>query len=332
MEARARRDGRAEPHGGRALRPLPRLHGVRHLVPVGRAVRPADRVDARARSRRSTPRRSASALLRGLLFRVFPHPRRLRAALRLAPVGRAVPLPRRFRAARASSRRRGAAAATSPAVTPAQGRAGRARRAAHGLRPERRLRRRERATARVLAADGYEVVAPPSGLLRRARAARRPARGGQSARARAASTRSRASTSIVTNAAGLRLAPEGLGWLSGTIAAAAFAAKVRDVAELLAARPRARRHPLPLRVALQDSCHLAPRAAVPRSSRAMLGAHPGARGRRAGRAGDLLRQRRDLQPRPARRRPRARRPQGGERARDRAGASTRARTPAAWSR
>ena len=40
--------------------------------------------------------------------------------------------------------------------------------------------------------------------------------------------------------------------------AAAFSAKVRDVTELLAAiEPRAARHPLPLRVAYHDACHLA---------------------------------------------------------------------------
>jgi glycolate oxidase iron-sulfur subunit len=40
--------------------------------------------------------------------------------------------------------------------------------------------------------------------------------------------------------------------------AAAFSARVRDVAELLAEHePRARRHPLPLRVAYHDACHLA---------------------------------------------------------------------------
>ena len=40
--------------------------------------------------------------------------------------------------------------------------------------------------------------------------------------------------------------------------AEAFAAKVRDVHELLAAdEPRAERHPVPLKVAYHDACHLA---------------------------------------------------------------------------
>ena len=37
---------RAEPDRDRALRPLPRVHGLRHELPVGRALRPADRGDA----------------------------------------------------------------------------------------------------------------------------------------------------------------------------------------------------------------------------------------------------------------------------------------------
>ena len=55
-----RRIDRADRHGRRALRPLPRLHGLRDLVPVRRAVRPADRADARLR-RGSPPPHAARA-------------------------------------------------------------------------------------------------------------------------------------------------------------------------------------------------------------------------------------------------------------------------------
>ena len=48
MQAITRRHGRAEPHRRRALRPLPRLHGLPHLVPVRGEVRQADRARARA--------------------------------------------------------------------------------------------------------------------------------------------------------------------------------------------------------------------------------------------------------------------------------------------
>ena len=53
--------------------------------------------------------------------------------------------------------------------------------------------------------------------------------------------------------------------------AAAFSAKVRDVTELLAEHePQAPRHPLPLRVAYHDACHLAHAQAVRAQPRALL--------------------------------------------------------------
>jgi glycolate oxidase iron-sulfur subunit len=66
-----------------------------------------------------------------------------------------------------------------------------------------------------------------------------------------------------------------LGWLLDDERASTFAAKVRDVGELLAeTRPRAARHPLPLRVALQDSCHLRHAQKLPLASSASLGRIP----------------------------------------------------------
>ena len=97
--------------------------------------------------------------------------------------------------------------------------------------------------------------------------------------------------------------------------AAAFSAKVRDVSEVLAEAAVAELSGirLPLTVAFQDSCHLLHAQRVRSAPRAMLAADPGARRRRAGGAGALLRKRRHLQHGPARGRARARRAQGGER-------------------
>ena len=98
MKALARRDGRAERDRRRALRPLPRLHGLPDRVPVRRAVRRADRADPRARRAGVPPPARRSACCAAPIFAVFPHPRRLRAALALAPLGRvlrAARLPRR---------------------------------------------------------------------------------------------------------------------------------------------------------------------------------------------------------------------------------------------
>jgi glycolate oxidase iron-sulfur subunit len=57
---------------------------------------------------------------------------------------------------------------------------------------------------------------------------------------------------------------------------ARFAAKVRDVSELLGALPpRAPRHPLPLKVAYHDACHLAHAQRVRAEPRALLRGIPG---------------------------------------------------------
>ena len=58
--------------------------------------------------------------------------------------------------------------------------------------------------------------------------------------------------------------------------AAAFSQKVRDVSEVLATNgPRAERHPLPVRVAFQDSCHLLHAQRVRSAPREALKAVPG---------------------------------------------------------
>jgi glycolate oxidase iron-sulfur subunit len=58
--------------------------------------------------------------------------------------------------------------------------------------------------------------------------------------------------------------------------AAAFSAKVRDIHEILAEHePRAPRHPLPLKVAYHDACHLAHAQGVREPPRAVLRSIPG---------------------------------------------------------
>jgi glycolate oxidase iron-sulfur subunit len=62
---------------------------------------------------------------------------------------------------------------------------------------------------------------------------------------------------VVVNSSGCGSHLKELGWLLGDERSAAFATKVRDAGELLARLPpRAARHPLPTRIALQDPCHL----------------------------------------------------------------------------
>jgi glycolate oxidase iron-sulfur subunit len=132
-----------------------------------------------------------------------------------------------------------------------------------------------RATARVLAADGFEVVAPPQGCCGALSVhAGRLEEGKTFARKLVAAFAD--VETVVVNAAGCGSHLKELGWLLGDDDAAAFSQKVRDVGELLAElTPQARRHPLPLVVALQDSCHLRHAQALPVVAGAMLAHIPG---------------------------------------------------------
>ncbi len=100
--------------------------------------------------------------VRGLLFRVLPYPGRMRAALALAPLGRALPLPRRLRPlvdVAPPWRGKGDVATITRAVGARRGRVG----LLTGCVQSAVFPDVNAATARVLAADGYEVVAPPQG-------------------------------------------------------------------------------------------------------------------------------------------------------------------------
>ena len=132
------------------------------------------------------------------------------------------------------------------------------------------------ATARVLAADGYEVVAPPQGCCGALSVhAGRLEEGKAFARSLIGAFDDDLDL-VVVNSSGCGSHLKELGWLLEDERAEAFAAKVRDVGELLAATPtQAPRHPLPLRVALQDSCHLRHAQALPLSSLTSLTRIPG---------------------------------------------------------
>jgi len=134
------------------------------------------------------------------------------------------------------------------------------------------------ATARLLQRAGYTVLVPPAqgccGALHlhwgdRAEA-RRLARANVAALADA--------DWVVTNAAGCGTALRDYGHLlPEEPAAAALAARVRDVTELLAAALPEPRHPLPLTVTYHEPCHLAHGQRVREAPRALLRAIPGLR-------------------------------------------------------
>jgi glycolate oxidase iron-sulfur subunit len=213
-------------------------------------------------------------LLRWLLFQVLPHPGRMRTALRLAPLGRLAPLPRSFRPLvelAPSWRAREEIPAVTPAAGPRRARVG----VVTGCVQSAVFPDVNAATARVLAADGYEVVAPPQGCCGALSVhAGRPVEG--KILARRLISRFQNVDLVVVNASGCGSHLKELGWLLGDEEGAAFAAKVRDAGELLrVTRPRASRHPLPLRVALQDPCHARHAQRLPLASLDMLDHIPG---------------------------------------------------------
>ena len=204
-------------------------------------------------------------LLRGLLFRVLPYPRRMRLALRLAPLGRIAPMPRRFRPL-TSAAPRWRAHAEVPRTTPADGLARGRVGLLTGCVQSAVFPDVNAATARVLAADGFEVVAPPQGCC-----GALSVHAGRLEEGKAFARKLMAAFAevdlIAVNSSGCGSHLKELGWLLGDGKAEAFSAMVRDVGELLAETPpRAPRHPLPLRVALQDSCHLRHAQRLPLSS------------------------------------------------------------------
>ena len=115
------------------------------------------------------------------------------------------------------------------------------------------------ATVDVLAAEGFEVHAPREprccGALQFHSGVEEPAR----ELARATAKAYDRYDVVLTNVAGCGSAMKDYGHLfEDEPRMRDFSAKVQDVHELLAEHePRARRHPLPMRVAYHDACHLA---------------------------------------------------------------------------
>ena len=213
-------------------------------------------------------------LLRGLLFRVLPYPGRMRMALRLAPLGRFAPMPRRFRPL-VEMAPRWRASATIPRVTLAAG-SPRARVGVlTGCVQSAVFPDVNAATIRVLAADGFEVVAPAQGCCGALSIHAGRLEEGK-AFARKLIDAFADVDLVVVNSSGCGSHLKELGWLLEDERAAAFAQKVRDIGELLGeARPRASRHPLPMRIALQDPCHVRHAQRLPLASLAPLGRIPG---------------------------------------------------------
>ena len=233
-------------------------------------------------------RTAGERAVRRLLYETLPHPKRLRALApllaasrrmgadrrlpeRLSILAKVAPRPPSGRAAKAQVPER------TPAVGPPRGRVG----LLLGCVQRVFYPEVHRATAHVLAAEGFEVLAPrmpdccgalelhggeePS-ALRRAE---------ETIRAFAEAGGAEGLDYVVINAAGCGSAMKDYGELLDTPQARDFSSRVRDVSELLGSvAPRAQRGPVPLRVAYHDACHLAHAQGIRAQPRALLQAIP----------------------------------------------------------
>jgi glycolate oxidase iron-sulfur subunit len=249
-----------------------------------------DRLIERVRPQveRHHERTPAERALRRVLYETLPHPKRLRALLPMLAASRklgAERLPDRISMlAKVAPRTpvRELRVKPPPARTPAMG----ARRGRVGLLLGCVQRvfypQVHRATVHVLAAEGFEVIAPTlpdcCGALE--------LHGGseESAIVRAKATIAAFAQAggaegidhIVVNAAGCGSAMKEYGELIGTSDADEFSSRVSDISELLGSVPaRTPRGELPLRVAYHDACHLAHAQGVRQQPRELLRSIPG---------------------------------------------------------
>ena len=302
---------------GRALRPLPGLHGLHDRVSVGRAVRPAhrggpgvDRGGARfgcgagrrpgaGRLRRTGSGRRRDRIARAAIFSLFPYPRRLRAMTAPLRMAQRTGLDRRLARiglpARVSPVLGAALRLAPPGVSAAEARPlpGRVpalgtRRAVVGMLTgcvqSVFFPRVNAATARVLAAEGCDVIIPRGqgccGAL--SLHSGREAEASAFARRTIATFEQAGVDAVVVNSAGCGSAMKEYerllrgadgGWAER---AAEMSGKVRDLAEFLAELgPAAPRHPLPVTAAYHDACHLAHAQRITRQPRDLLRAIPG---------------------------------------------------------
>ena len=216
---------------------------------------------ARERVEKEVPRPAGERALRSLVFAVLPHPRRMKLALRFSSLPAPGPL-RSFKELAPPWRE----AVSPPRETPASGdpvaRVG----LLTGCVQSVLFGEVNRASARVLAAYGYEVAAPFDGCCGAlALHAGRREQGHETATRLEEEFRAAGVTAIVTNAAGCgsHLKDAGLGL------------EVIDIHEALARGRAPELHAVERRVAFQESCHLGHAQRVREEPRALLRSVPG---------------------------------------------------------
>jgi glycolate oxidase iron-sulfur subunit len=241
--------------------------------------------DTRGQVERNADRPWYERLLRRAVFALFPHPGRLRLLVPLSGLGRRLerimPGPLRDLVALAPTAPPRAAVARLPTRFPAAGERRGTVALLQGCVQRVFFNDVNDATARVLAAEGFEVHAPRRprccGALQLHAGDDRPAR----ERARETIAALEDYEHVVVNAAGCGSAMKDYGHLlrddpDWAERAQRFSERVRDVTELLhEAGPRAERRPLRMRVAYHDACHLAHAQGVRAAPRDLLSGIPG---------------------------------------------------------
>jgi glycolate oxidase iron-sulfur subunit len=244
---------------------------------------------------RRYPRSRRDRAFRALIFRLFPYPRRLRllrGPLRLYQRSHLGTLARRAGLLDRLPKRLSAMERLTPAlgrlepvpeVTPATGTRRRRVGMLTGCVQRVFFPEVNAATARVLAADGCEVVAPAGqgccGAL--SLHAGREAEAQSFARAAIDTFDAAGVDQVVVNAAGCGSAMKEYGHLlrddpAYAERAKAFSERVRDLSELLVELgPVAPRHPLPMKIAWHDACHLGHAQGIRAQPRTALRAIPG---------------------------------------------------------
>ena len=284
-------DGRFREHMDRCLGCMACMTACPSGVEYNKLIEPV-----RAQIERNLPRDAGELLFRKMLFATFPHPARLRMlALPLLVYQKCGlrALARATGALKLLPKRIAAMEALLPEVP-----LGLFVRLPATLKPQSRSRRRvgmlsgcvqrvffphvNAATARVLAAEGCEVLIPPgqpccgalmlhSGMEDAAVAL---------AKKMIATFESADVDSIVINSAGCGSTMKEYGHLlrddpAWAARAAAFSAKCKDVSEILCdMEPLAPRHALKMRVAYHDACHLQHAQAVREQPRRLLAGIP----------------------------------------------------------
>jgi glycolate oxidase iron-sulfur subunit len=254
--------------------------------------------ETRARVEAQVPRGAADRAFRALVFALFPYPRRLRVlALPLLAYARSglQSAVRRSGVLRLLPRRLAQLDALLPPLRARDAFADVAEHTAARVLPPRGtvtlvagcVQRAffpnvNAATVRVLAAEGFDVRTPRAqgccGAL--SLHAGRTEEAKRFARKLIVALEGDGTGPIVVNAAGCGSTLKEYGQLldadpAWRTRAAAFAARVRDINEFLAAVPAlAPRHPLNLRVAYHDACHLAHAQRIREQPRALLRSIP----------------------------------------------------------